>query len=142
MKAQLFGIALAALVGLAFTGTEMACSSSSSGGGAVICLSSDMSQCTTLPPDQICPGMTTTPSSCPSSNQLGCCTVTAIGSKGENVTVTTCFYCASTLASTGSASTSQSKCTDGNGEWTAGDVSTCGDGAGGSSSGAGDAAAD
>jgi hypothetical protein len=139
VKARLFGIALAALVGIGFTGTEMACSSASSSGegsgGGLDCLSSDTSECTILQAGSgaMCPGATTTPSSCPSSNYLGCCTVSAIGSNGDDVTVTTCYYCAGTLASTGSASTLQSNCMSGTGTWTAGDVSTCGDGAGTSS---------
>ena len=110
-------------------------SSGSSGGGSgdtFSCSSVDMAECITLPTGvgASCPMGTTSLGSCPSSNQLGCCSITATTSNGQSVTVTSCFYCAGAFEMTGSASTFSMACdmTGSNAKWTAGDVASCGDG--------------
>ena len=109
MKGQLFGIALAALVGLAFTGTETACSSSSSGrqrerrrGWHQLRerRTTPRASRIRLAASTTCPtGMST--GSCPSSNELGCCSTTAMGSNGQSYTFDSCYYCAGALCDGG-----------------------------------------
>jgi len=109
-------------------------SSSSSGSGSAdtfSCASSDMSLCISYPTDLggSCPTDDTSLGSCPSSNQLGCCSFRATAN-GQSVTVTSCYYCTGPFEEA-SASTLSMACnaaTPANAKWTPGDVASCGDG--------------
>jgi hypothetical protein len=143
MKARLFGVLLAGLVGVAVTGGEVACSSSS-GGGGFSCTDPGHSECSTEPAGQgsMCAGGRIGVSSCPSSNQLGCCSATATASDGRIGIITTCYYCVGLNNPT--AASLERDCTltaqgGQNGTWTAGDTMQCGDGGAGRG---GDAATD
>lgn len=109
-------------------------SGSGSGGSTISCATTDMSECITIPANvgASCPAPSTTSvSSCPSSNNLGCCSITATASSGQMVTVATCYYCAGPFnGSVTSASTFSMACAAAGSSamWTAGDVASCGDG--------------
>ncbi len=90
-----------------------------------------MSECITIPANAAtCTSGTVTVSSCPSSNQLGCCSITGIASNGQMATVTTCYYCAGALDTSGaSAATYEMACISAgsSAKWTAGSLASCGD---------------
>jgi hypothetical protein len=107
--------------------------SGSGSAGTFSCASTDMADCITIPTASgaSCPMGSTSLSSCPSSNQLGCCSVTAMGSNGLSEKVTVCYYCAGALdtAGTGASSFSMACASTGSSaKWTAGDVASCSDG--------------
>jgi hypothetical protein len=84
-------------------------------------------------PNYRCPSGTTGVATCPSSNQIGSCTLVTSESSpdGGIVTYSTIeyYYCTGALSMT-SASQLQAGCTSSNGTWTTG-TSACGGDAGG-----------
>jgi len=110
--------------------------SSSSGSGSadtLSCATSDMAECISVPSSLAgsCTQGTTSVSACPSSNRLGCCSITGTASNGQSATATVCYYCAGAIGAEGtSASTLSMACLSSGASplWVAGDVASCGDG--------------